>query len=78
MRFAHGNRDGVFAIAKALDTNYDSLISLKVSKQLEPVVELLNSNILNELPFDLFGIEPGYFLEVMANAPTKLSAFVRH
>ncbi len=66
----------VFALAKALDTTYDTLVSLKVSKQLEPVVELLNSNILSELPFDLFGIEPGYFLEVMANAPSKLSAFV--
>lgn len=66
----------VFAIAKALDTDYDTLVSLKVSKQLEPVVDLLNSDILSELPFDLFGIEPGYFLEVMANAPAKLSAFV--
>lgn len=66
----------VFALAKALDTDYDALVSLKVSKHLEPVVELLNSNMLSELPFDLFGIEPGYFLEVMANAPTKLSAFI--
>lgn len=66
----------IFAIARALNTDYDTLVSLKVSKQLEPVVELLNSNILSELPFDLFGIEPGYFLEVMANAPAKLSAFI--
>ncbi len=66
----------VFALAKALDTTYDTLVSLKVSKQLEPVVELLESNILSELPFELFGIEPGYFLEVMASAPAKLSAFI--
>ncbi|OIN55476.1 helix-turn-helix transcriptional regulator, partial [Arsenicibacter rosenii] len=66
----------LLAIAKALQTDYDSLVSLKVSKQLEPVVELLNSNILSELPFDLFGIEPNYFLEVMATAPAKLSAFI--
>lgn len=66
----------VFALAKALNTDYDTLVSLKVSKQLEPVVELLNSNMLRELPLELFGIEPGYFLEVMANAPTKLSAFI--
>jgi transcriptional regulator with XRE-family HTH domain/Zn-dependent peptidase ImmA (M78 family) len=66
----------VLAIAKALGTDYDTLVSLRVSKQLEPVVELLNSNILSELPLDLFGIEPGYFLEVMASAPTKLSAFI--
>ena len=43
----------VFALAKALNTDYDALVSLKVNKQLEPVVELLNSNILSELPFDL-------------------------
>lgn len=66
----------LLAIAKALQTDYDSLVSLKVSKQLEPVVELLNSNILSELPFELFGIEPNYFLEVMATAPAKLSAFI--
>ncbi len=66
----------IFALAKALGTDYDSLVELKVSKQLEPVVELLNSNVLNELPFDLFGVEPGYFLEVMASAPAKLSAFI--
>ncbi|KAB7727617.1 helix-turn-helix domain-containing protein [Rudanella paleaurantiibacter] len=66
----------IFALAKALQTDYDSLVSLRVSKQLEPVVELFDSNILNELPLDLFGIEPGYFLEVMANAPAKLSALI--
>ncbi|QJD80704.1 helix-turn-helix domain-containing protein [Spirosoma rhododendri] len=66
----------VFALAKALNSTYDTLVSLQVNKALEPVVELLNSNILNELPLDLFGIEPTYFLEVMANAPAKLSAFI--
>ncbi|MEZ0608158.1 helix-turn-helix domain-containing protein [Fibrella sp. WM1] len=66
----------IFALAKALDTDYDALVSLKVNKQLEPVAELLNSNALSQLPFELFGIEPEYFLEVMANAPAKLSAFI--
>lgn len=66
----------IFALAKALETDYDALVSLKVNKQLEPVVELLNSNALSQLPFELFGIEPEYFLEVMANAPAKLSAFI--
>jgi transcriptional regulator with XRE-family HTH domain/predicted transcriptional regulator len=66
----------IFALAKALNSSYDTLVSLQVSKSLEPVVELLNSNILTELPLDLFGIEPGYFLEVMASAPVKLSAFI--
>lgn len=66
----------VFALAKALDTDYDTLVSLKLSKTLEPVAELLNSNILSELPLAMFGLEPGYFLELMASAPVKLSAFI--
>lgn len=66
----------VFALAKALGTDYDALVSLKLSKTLEPVAELLNSNILSELPLEMFGLEPGYFLELMASAPVKLSAFV--
>lgn len=66
----------IFTLAKALDSNYDALVSLQVNKALEPVVDLLNSNILNELPLELFGIEPNYFLEVMASAPAKLSAFI--
>lgn len=66
----------VIALAKALGTDYDALVSLKLSKTLEPVAELLNSNILSELPLEMFGLEPGYFLELMASAPVKLSAFV--
>ena len=66
----------IFLIAKALQTDYDSLVSLKLSKKLEPIAELLNSNILSELPLEMFGIEPANFLELMSSAPAKLSAFV--
>ena len=55
---------------------YDSLVSLQLNKRLEPIAELLNSNILNELPLDLFGIEPGNLLELLSNAPSKISAFI--
>jgi transcriptional regulator with XRE-family HTH domain len=66
----------IFILAKVLETDYDSLVSLQVNKQLEPVVDLLQSDKLSDLPLSLFGIEPSYFLEIMANAPTKLSAFI--
>ena len=66
----------IFLIAKALQTDYDALVSLKLSKKLEPIAELLNSNILSELPLEMFGIEPANFLELMSSAPAKLSAFV--
>lgn len=66
----------IFALAKALDSDYDTLVSVKLSKRLEPIGELLNSNILQELPLDLFGLEPADLLELLSEAPTKVSAFV--
>ena len=66
----------IMALASAFEVDYDSLVSLKLSKQLEPIAELLNSNILSELPLEIFGIEPSNFIELMSQAPAKISAFI--
>jgi transcriptional regulator with XRE-family HTH domain len=66
----------IMALADAFEVDYDSLVSLKLSKQLEPIAELLNSNILTELPLEIFGIEPSDFIELMSQAPAKISAFI--
>ncbi len=66
----------IMSLAEALHTDYDSLVSLKLSKQLEPIAELLNSNILTELPLEIFGVEPSDFIELMSEAPAKISAFI--
>jgi hypothetical protein len=68
--------DKIIALARAFDVEYDSLVSIKLSKKLEPISELLQSNILTELPLDLFGIDPADLLEMLSDAPTKLSAFI--
>lgn len=47
-----------------------------LDNSLAPVKELLESNFLNELPLDLFGIELTKVVEIIANAPTKVGAFV--
>jgi hypothetical protein len=49
---------------------------LKLSKRLEPISDLLSSNILTELPLELFGIDPANLLEILSDAPMKISAFV--
>ncbi|MES2520258.1 MAG: XRE family transcriptional regulator [Bacteroidota bacterium] len=66
----------IMALSEAFEVDYDSLVSLKLSKQLEPIAELLNSNILTELPLEIFGIEPSDFIELMSQAPAKISAFI--
>lgn len=68
--------DKILALASALDVDYDSLVSLKLSKRLEPISVLLSSNILGELPLELFGIDQSNLLEMLSDAPTKVSAFI--
>lgn len=68
--------DKIIALAAALGVEYDSLVSLKLSKRLEPISELLSSNVLSELPLDLFGIDQSTLLEMLSDAPTKVSAFI--
>ncbi len=68
--------DKIVALADAMGVDYDSLVSLKLNKKLEPISELLASNFLTELPFEIFGISPADLLELLSGAPTKLSAFI--
>ena len=68
--------DKILALAKAMDVDYDTMVSMKLTKRLEPIAELLDSNILTELPLELFGVDPATLLEILSTAPTKISAFV--
>ena len=68
--------DKIMSLAEALSVPYDELVSLKLSKKLEPISELLNSHIMKEFPLEMFGIEPGKLVEMIANAPVKMSAFI--
>ncbi|MEO1049153.1 MAG: helix-turn-helix domain-containing protein [Bacteroidota bacterium] len=68
--------DKIFSLADALNVSYDHLVSLKLSKKLSPLSELLQSDILNDLPLDFFDIDSARVIELLSNAPTKLSAFI--
>ncbi|GAA4413902.1 hypothetical protein GCM10023187_42710 [Nibrella viscosa] len=69
--------DKIAALANAMQVDYDSLVSLKLSKKLEPISDLLRSNFLTEIPLELFGIDPADLLELLAEAPDKVSAMIR-
>ncbi|AQG78711.1 helix-turn-helix domain-containing protein [Spirosoma montaniterrae] len=66
----------IIALAKAMDTTYDVLVSLQLNKKMEPIYQLLRSDLLTDLPLGMFGIEPGDLLELLSEAPIKLSAFI--
>jgi XRE family transcriptional regulator, fatty acid utilization regulator len=68
--------DKVQILAAALGISEQELRSTTLPKSLEPVETLLNSNFLNDLPLDLFGIELAKVVEIIANAPLRVGAFI--
>ncbi len=69
--------DKLAALAQGLEVSYDWLTSLKLSSKLAPFAYLLDSNILEELPLYLFGIDVSQLFEFFMTAPNKLGAFVK-
>ncbi len=68
--------DKIIALAEALGVSYDQLVSLKLSRKLTPIAELLNSGILESLPLEMFGLEISTLLDLISDAPTKINAFI--
>lgn len=68
--------DKIAQLAAALEVSAEQLTVLELNKSMAPVHELLQSNFLNELPLDLFGIELSKVAEIIANAPLRVGAFI--
>lgn len=69
-------QDKIAILAEKLDVPYDQMVSLKLDKNLAPIGALLQSKILNEIPLELFGIKESTLIDIMANAPAKVNAFI--
>jgi transcriptional regulator with XRE-family HTH domain len=69
-------QDKVKNLAKALGTTREELTDGKLGRHLAPVTQLLQSNFLNELPLELFGIELSKVADLIAQAPTRVGAFI--
>ena len=64
------------AISNALGVSYDKLVSLKTSKSLSHVSRFLENNFIQELPLEVFGIDKKKIVELVSNAPAKVTAFI--
>ncbi|MEM6298369.1 MAG: helix-turn-helix domain-containing protein, partial [Bacteroidota bacterium] len=69
--------DKITAIADALGVAYADLTSTELDRRLKPFATLLNSNILDELPLEHFGVDIGKLLEFFTAAPDKIGAFLQ-
>jgi XRE family transcriptional regulator, fatty acid utilization regulator len=63
-------------LAQALGISREFLVSKQLTKQLAPLSDLLQSNFLNELPLDRFGIDLQQVVEIIAKAPDRVNAFI--
>ncbi|MFN4299424.1 MAG: helix-turn-helix domain-containing protein [Thermaurantimonas sp.] len=68
--------DKIADLAEALGTTYDQLVSTRLPRSLAPLVDIFNSGILDELPFEHFGIDYQKFVEIITQSPAKISAFI--
>lgn len=68
--------DKIMQLAEALDESYDNLVSLKVSKRLQPVINLLQSDFFKEFPLELFGLDAQKIIELISVSPDKINAFI--
>jgi transcriptional regulator with XRE-family HTH domain/Zn-dependent peptidase ImmA (M78 family) len=68
--------DKILALAQALDTDYDYLVSLEPTKKLRPIVALLRSDFLKIFPLETFGISTTKLIELLLQAPEKVNAFI--
>jgi transcriptional regulator with XRE-family HTH domain len=69
--------DKIFQLADALGTTYDSLVSLQVPKKLEPIIEVIESDFMKHFPLEDFGLNPQKVIEVVAQDPMKINAFIQ-
>ncbi len=68
--------DKIAILSEKLDVPYDNMVSLKLDKNLAPIGDLLRSKILKEIPLELFGIKESNLINIVANAPAKVNAFI--
>jgi len=68
--------DKIVLLSEALDIPYDHFVSLKLDKNLAPIGEILQSKILKEIPLEVFGIKESNLIDIIANAPIKVNAFI--
>ncbi len=66
----------IHALSTALGLNFDELVSLKLEKRLSPLSTLIKSDILNDLPLNFFGIDSKKLVNLLAEAPIRVNAFI--
>ena len=69
--------DKISILAESLDITYDDLVSLKVPRKIQPIINLIESPIFSEFPLVDFGLNPQKIIEIISQDPDKTNAFIQ-
>lgn len=67
----------LLALAAALETPFEELVSPRVAEELSPLSAFAGSDFLREFPFELFGLEASDLFDLVASDPRKAGALLR-
>lgn len=68
--------DKILQLAEVLECKFDDLVSTKLDKSLSPLSEVLKSDFFKEIPLELFGINRNTLINIISEAPKKVTAFI--
>lgn len=68
--------DKVLGLAQALETEFDKLVSVRMDDDQDALMRLLQSGIMQTIPFDDFGINPSEILNMVMEDTEKASLLV--
>lgn len=71
------NPDKIYRIAEVLGRSYEDLISPKLTEDFAPLELFLNSPVLKNFPFHLFGISINDLIELVTRSPAEASALLK-
>lgn len=71
------NPDKIYRLAEALGRSYEDLISPKLTEDFAPLELFLNSPVLKNFPFHLFGISINDLVELVTRSPAEASALLK-
>jgi len=66
----------ILILAEALGEKYEDLISLELKKDMQVVQGLLEKNILQAIPFDVFGIPVSTIFQLLVEKPKRMRALI--
>lgn len=67
----------IIVLSQALGRTFDELVSLRLDDEQNPLMQLLSSPILNEFPWEQFGISIRDIVRLVGDSPSKAGALIQ-